>query len=56
MMAWAAGGVGMPHGSPSQYLAFPHVPISQLQPGDLVFFGVRPSNHHVGHRTSAAAR
>ena len=49
MMAWAQGGVGMSHGSQSQYLSFPHVPISQLQPGDLVFFGSSgPSNHHVG--------
>jgi cell wall-associated NlpC family hydrolase len=49
MMAWAAGGVAMAHGSQSQYDSFPHVPISQLQPGDLVFFGVSgPANHHVG--------
>jgi cell wall-associated NlpC family hydrolase len=49
MMAWAQGGVSMAHGSQSQYLSFPHVPISALQPGDLVFFGSSgPSNHHVG--------
>jgi cell wall-associated NlpC family hydrolase len=49
MMAWAQGGVSMSHGSQSQYLSFPKVPISQLQPGDLVFFGSSgPSNHHVG--------
>jgi cell wall-associated NlpC family hydrolase len=49
MMAWAQGGVSMSHGSQSQYLSFPHVPISDLQPGDLVFFGSSgPSNHHVG--------
>ena len=49
MMAWAQGGVSMAHGSQSQYLSFPHVPISQLQPGDLVFFGSSgPTNHHVG--------
>jgi cell wall-associated NlpC family hydrolase len=49
MMAWAQGGVSMAHGSQSQYLSFPHVPISQLQPGDLVFFGDSgPTNHHVG--------
>jgi cell wall-associated NlpC family hydrolase len=49
MMAWAQGGVSMAHGSQSQYLSFPHVPISDLQPGDLVFFGSSgPSNHHVG--------
>jgi cell wall-associated NlpC family hydrolase len=49
MMAWARGGVGMAHGSQSQYLSFPKIPISQLQPGDLVFFGSSgPTNHHVG--------
>jgi cell wall-associated NlpC family hydrolase len=49
MMAWAAGGVSMAHGSQSQYLSFPHVPISALQPGDLVFYGSSgPTNHHVG--------
>jgi cell wall-associated NlpC family hydrolase len=49
MMAWAQGGVSMAHGSQSQYLSFPHVPISALQPGDLVFFGASgPTNHHVG--------
>ncbi len=49
MMAWAQGGVSMPHGSQAQYNMFPKVPISQLQPGDLVFFGSSgPSNHHVG--------
>jgi cell wall-associated NlpC family hydrolase len=49
MMAWAQGGVSMSHGSQSQYDSFPHVLISQLQPGDLVFFGSSgPSNHHVG--------
>jgi len=49
MMAWAQGGVSMAHGSQAQYDAFPHVPISALQPGDLVFFGDSgPTNHHVG--------
>ena len=49
MMAWAAGGVSMAHGSQAQYDAFPHVPLSELQPGDLVFFGDSgPTNHHVG--------
>jgi cell wall-associated NlpC family hydrolase len=49
MMAWAQGGVLMAHGSQDQYNSFPHVPIDQLQPGDLVFFGDSgPTNHHVG--------
>jgi peptidoglycan DL-endopeptidase CwlO len=49
MMAWRQGGVSMDHGSRSQYDSFPHVPLSQLQPGDLVFFGPSgPMNGHVG--------
>jgi cell wall-associated NlpC family hydrolase len=49
MMAWLQAGVSMEHGSRSQYMSFPHVPIDQLAPGDLVFFGVSgPMNHHVG--------
>ncbi len=49
MMAWAESGVSMEHGSQSQYMSFPHVPIDQLEPGDLVFFGDSgPTNHHVG--------
>jgi peptidoglycan DL-endopeptidase CwlO len=49
MMAWLQGGVSMTHGSQAQYASFPKVPISELQPGDLVFFGSSgPSNHHVG--------
>lgn len=37
MMAWAAAGVSMPHFSGAQYGAFPRVPLSELQPGDLLF-------------------
>lgn len=49
MMAWLQGGVAMEHGSQAQYDAFPHVPLDQLEPGDLVFFGDSgPTNHHVG--------
>ena len=46
MRAWQAGGVSMPHFSGAQYSMFPKVPMSQLQPGDLVF----PSDpgQHVG--------
>jgi cell wall-associated NlpC family hydrolase len=46
MMAWAAGGVGMSHNAAAQYEEFPHVPVNDLQPGDLVFFG--DPIHHVG--------
>ena len=38
MMAWAQGGVTMPHGSYAQKAMFPSVPLDQLQPGDLIFW------------------
>lgn len=42
--AWAAAGVSLPGSSGAQYSAFPQVPMSQLQPGDLVFFP-NPGSH-----------
>jgi cell wall-associated NlpC family hydrolase len=44
-MAWAQAGVSMAHFSGAQYNAFPHVPISALQPGDLVFKGPGGRDH-----------
>jgi cell wall-associated NlpC family hydrolase len=46
MYAWGKAGVAMSHSATDQYLSFPHVPIDQLQPGDLVVFG--SPIHHVG--------
>jgi peptidoglycan DL-endopeptidase CwlO len=46
MWAWSHAGVGLPHSSGAQYGATQRVPIDQLQPGDLVFFG--SPIHHVG--------
>ena len=45
MRAWEAAGVSMPHYSGAQYAMFPHVPLDQLQPGDLVFRGAGGSDH-----------
>jgi len=45
MMAWAAAGVSMPHYSGAQFAEFPHVPFSQLEPGDLLFWGPGGSEH-----------
>lgn len=45
MMAWAQAGVAMPHYSGSQFSIFPHVALSQLQPGDLVFHGRGGADH-----------
>lgn len=44
MKSWAAGGVSLPRTSEAQYSAGPHVSLSSLQPGDLVFYN---SNSHV---------
>ncbi len=37
MMAWAQGGVSLPHQASEQYNYGTHVSASELQPGDLVF-------------------
>jgi cell wall-associated NlpC family hydrolase len=36
--AWGQAGVGLPHYSKAQFNSFPHVPQSNVQPGDLVFY------------------
>jgi cell wall-associated NlpC family hydrolase len=38
MYVYAQLGVSLPHNAYEQYLALPHVPTSDLEPGDLVFF------------------
>ena len=45
MRAWGAAGLSMPHYSGAQYSMFPHVPLSAMQPGDLVFWGPGGSDH-----------
>jgi cell wall-associated NlpC family hydrolase len=46
MMAWAQGGVGLPHSSSAQQGSGRRVAESDLQPGDLVFY--YSPVHHVG--------
>jgi peptidoglycan DL-endopeptidase CwlO len=49
MASWAAAGVSIPRTSYSQWAGLPHVPTSQLQPGDiLVFDGVGHVALYVG--------
>jgi peptidoglycan DL-endopeptidase CwlO len=36
--AWAQAGVYIPHSSAAQYSSLPHVSLSQVQPGDLIFY------------------
>jgi cell wall-associated NlpC family hydrolase len=38
MYVYAQLGVSLPHNALEQYNALPHVPVSDLEPGDLVFF------------------
>jgi cell wall-associated NlpC family hydrolase len=37
--AWAQAGVYLPHSADAQYASFPRVPLSDLQPGDIVYYG-----------------
>jgi peptidoglycan DL-endopeptidase CwlO len=58
MWAWAQAGVSLPHSSAAQYAALPHVPLSDIQPGDLLFF-YSPISHvalYVGGGTMIHAR
>jgi cell wall-associated NlpC family hydrolase len=51
MRAWEQGGVALPHHSVSQYRQAQKVPVTGLQPGDLVFFASGSdyrSIYHVG--------
>ncbi|HEX4777952.1 MAG TPA: NlpC/P60 family protein, partial [Acidimicrobiia bacterium] len=43
--SWEHAGVSMPHYSGAQYQMFPHVPLSAIQPGDLLFRGPGGSQH-----------
>ena len=38
MWAWSKAGISLPHSAAMQYDALPHVPLDQIQPGDLLFF------------------
>jgi cell wall-associated NlpC family hydrolase len=38
MWSWAQAGVSLPHSSAMQYAVLPHVALSDIQPGDLLFF------------------
>lgn len=44
LWAWRAGGVDLPHYSGSQYSSTTHIPMSSIQPGDLIFYQ-SPSEH-----------
>ncbi|MGI8616023.1 MAG: NlpC/P60 family protein [Actinomycetota bacterium] len=37
--AWRQAGVSLPHSSEAQYSMFPRIPLSEVQPGDLIYYG-----------------
>ena len=52
LRAWQSVGTTIPRVANDQYDGEPHVPLDQLQPGDLVFFATDTADsrsiHHVG--------
>ena len=49
LMAWAQAGVNLSHYTGYQWAETRRVPLSDLQPGDLVFYGDSgPTSHHMG--------
>jgi peptidoglycan DL-endopeptidase CwlO len=36
--AWAQAGVYLPHSAAAQFSSLPHVPLSQVQPGDIIWY------------------
>jgi cell wall-associated NlpC family hydrolase len=48
MMAWAQAGVYFPHLAQDQYDMTERIPLSDLLPGDLVFYGTPDDVYHVG--------
>ena len=45
MWAYAQVGISLPHYSGAQYNATVHIPLSEIQPGDLIFEGPQGSEH-----------
>jgi cell wall-associated NlpC family hydrolase len=48
MMAWAQAGVYFPHLAQDQYDMTARIPLADLLPGDLVFYGTPSDVYHVG--------
>jgi cell wall-associated NlpC family hydrolase len=48
MMAWAQAGVYFPHLAQDQYNMTRRIPLADLLPGDMVFYGTPSNVYHVG--------
>jgi cell wall-associated NlpC family hydrolase len=44
LASWKAAGVDLPRTAAAQYYAGAHIPLSQVQPGDLIFWALDPSD------------
>lgn len=49
MTSWKAAGYSIPRSSQLQYNALKKVPISQMRPGDLVFYGTNRNSSQIYH-------
>jgi cell wall-associated NlpC family hydrolase len=47
MWAWGQAGVNLPHSAEAQYDSIEHVPFSDLEPGDLIFYSSGGYIYHV---------
>ena len=47
MWSWGQAGVSLDHGATDQYYEIEHVSMSDLQPGDLIFYGDSGYLYHV---------
>lgn len=47
MWAWGQAGVNLPHSAQAQYDSIEHISMSQLQPGDLIFYASGGYIYHV---------
>ena len=47
MWAWGQAGMGLPHSAEDQYYSIEHIPFSELQPGDLIFYAADGYIYHV---------
>ncbi len=45
MWAYAQVGIGLPHYSGAQFSSTVHIPLADIQPGDLLFYGSQGSDH-----------